>query len=194
MQGWFQHTFIEFVDNTFLRLAETEHFGTHFIPRQIELTHFLNPDLKCIWFSNCKFLDLYLSNTVALCHFFSPVVKSRFKYRAGLTADHWPAFSTDVKMHGSVPAHLHVSSWGTQGHINFNYLTGMQKTLKDLRIIGLSLRIKLGTFQLKVTSVTLSTDVVSIAVLRLPRTQNWTRDLTVKNKHLTTRHVHSDFL
>ena len=75
-------------------------------------------------------------------------------------------------MHGSVPTLLHMSSWGIQGHIKFNYLTGIQKTMKDLKIICLSLRLKLGTFQLKVTSVTLSTDVVSIAVLRLPRTQN----------------------
>ena len=75
-------------------------------------------------------------------------------------------------MQGSVPKLLHISSWGTQGQINFSYLTGIQKALKDLRMVGLSPRLKLGTLELKVTCVTLSTGVVSIAVLRLPRTQN----------------------
>jgi hypothetical protein len=108
----------------------------------------------------------------ALHHFFSPFVKSRLKYQAGLKADHWSAFNTDVKNAWICTYTPPLSSWGTQGHISFNYLAGMQKTMKELKIVCLLPRLKLGTFQLKVTGVTPSTDVVGIAVRCLPRTQN----------------------
>jgi hypothetical protein len=141
-----------------------------------------------------KVLYLYTSNIIALYHCFYQSWSPDSNIGLNLKLTICLHLVQTLKCMDLYLTLLYTSSWDTQVQINFNFLTGVQKAVKDLRIVCLLPGLKLGTFHLKVTSVTLSTDVVGVAVLRLPRTQNWTRDLAVKNKYLTTQYGHSEFV